>query len=96
MILKSISRWHGQARQAQVMVIKARVTETGEVTGLFGRGNEIHRFPHPRAPEEGTVGAVTPISGRPHAFEFEYTPSNGEPPFMIEIITHHSTPGHGN
>jgi len=85
----------GTLVQAQVMVIKAKIAGSTDKEELLGRGNEILRFNNPRPPTAGTVGEVTPIAGRPHAFELEYTPKEGGTPVTIEIITHYSTLGHG-
>lgn len=86
--------------QAQVMVVNARIPASSDPIAskmaMIGRANEIHPRPAPfhESPTAGTVGAVTPIPGRPHAFTFDYTPIGGGAVLKIEIITHHETPGH--
>ena len=86
----------GTPVQAQIFVVIAEDAGVPYLPAMLGRGNEIQRFNNPRAPHDGKAGEVKPIDGRPHAFEFEYTPNqDGAPSVKIEIITHHSTPGHG-
>lgn len=82
--------------QAQVMVVKAKITGSSDPMALIGRANEIHPRPAPffqTLTAGSVVGPVTPIPGRPHAFTFDYTPSAGGPAVPIEIITHHTAPG---
>ncbi len=88
----------GTVLQAQVMIIDARIEGSPEPKEKLGRALEILPFSNPRPPVNGSVGDVEPVSGRPHAYMFTYTPmpTNGSAPVPvdIEIITHHQTPGH--
>ena len=82
--------------QAQVMVVEAEIIGAPETKAKLGRALEITRFMNPRNPVNGSVSIVSPISGRPYAYEFIYTPTTGSnlDPVTIEIITHHLTLGH--
>lgn len=86
---------NNQPIRAQVIVVKATVTNSGVAPALIGRGHEILRNSSGTAPENGWIGPVKEIPGRPHAYSVLYTPFGEEPAVEIEIITHHSTPGHG-
>ena len=86
--------------QAQVMVVEAKVAGSSDpITSkmaLIARAIEIHPRPDVffEPPTAGTVGDVSAIPGRPHAFTFNYTRSADGTILPIEIITHHATLDH--